>query len=117
MAISLFVIGGLGFRLTPPGTVSVALTCIWTTAYAVSAGPIGMSGRAFDFESLEINVRGPSRPSLTRLDVRSRDGDTAIESKDRWYCCFGNVLVRSHLQLYGSCHAVPSASQLGNQDR
>jgi hypothetical protein len=42
MAICLCIIGGLGFRQTPPGTVLVALTCIWTAAYAVSAGPIGM---------------------------------------------------------------------------
>ena len=49
MAICLFVIGGLGFRQTPPGTVLVALTCIWTAAYAVSAGPIGTVGRAYQF--------------------------------------------------------------------
>jgi hypothetical protein len=41
MAICLFVVGGLGFRATLPGAALVALTCIWTAAYALSAGPLG----------------------------------------------------------------------------
>jgi hypothetical protein len=41
MAICLFTVGGLGFRATLPGAALVALTCIWTAAYALSAGPLG----------------------------------------------------------------------------
>lgn len=41
MAVCLFAVGGLGFRTTLPGAALVALTCIWTAAYALSAGPLG----------------------------------------------------------------------------
>ena len=43
MAVCLFIVGGLGFKATLPGAALVALTCIWTAAYALSAGPLGQS--------------------------------------------------------------------------
>ena len=43
MAVCLFIVGGLGFKATLPGAALVALTCIWTAAYALSAGPLGKS--------------------------------------------------------------------------
>lgn len=41
MAACAFGVGGMGFKATLPGAALVALTCIWTAAYALSAGPLG----------------------------------------------------------------------------
>lgn len=56
MAICLFVVGGLGFKASLPGAALVALTCIWTAAYALSAGPLG--------EHLVFRVSSPSNERL-----------------------------------------------------
>jgi hypothetical protein len=49
MACCSIIVGGLGFKAIVPGTAAagstgsalVALACIWSAAYALSAGPLG----------------------------------------------------------------------------
>jgi SP family sugar:H+ symporter-like MFS transporter len=41
MAICTLATGAIGFMDVLPGAALVALTCIWTASYAISAGPLG----------------------------------------------------------------------------